>query len=240
LRADDGCPWDRRQTIEGFKTFMLEEVYEIIDAIDREDLKDLREELGDLLFHIVFVAQICKEKGSFDITDVVRHVHQKMFNRHPHVFGDDGVDGPTAVEQRWEDLKRKEKEGYSLLSNIPVAMPALLRASVISQRAARVGFDWERLDDVYAKLSEELEELRQAEADGDESAVKEEVGDILFTLANIARFHRVDPEEALRSTTVKFVRRFNYVEERTDFSATTLPAMEKLWNEAKEKEKEGV
>ncbi len=239
LRAEDGCPWDRRQTIEGFKTFMLEEVYEIIDAVEREDLQALCEELGDLLFHIVFVAQICKDAGAFDIKDVVTQVYDKMYRRHPHVFGDRNVDGPAAVEHKWEELKRKEKENYSLLSNIPVAMPALLRASIISKRVSRVGFDWTHIDDVYAKLSEEIEELRTAESTGRTDAIAEEIGDILFTMVNLARFHKIDPEDALRSTTVKFVRRFDHVEKNVDLSDTSLADMDKFWNEAKELEKGG-
>lgn len=237
LRGNNGCPWDRQQTLQVFKTFMLEEVYEVIDAIDRQDLVALCEELGDLLFHIVFVAQICKEKGSFDIREVVDHVYRKMYQRHPHVFGKLYKD--EGIEQRWEELKRQEKNDYSLLSNIPVTMPALLRALIISKRASHVGFDWEHLNDVHAKLLEEIGELRKAEASGNNDSIREEIGDLLFTLVNIARFHKVDPEETLRSATVKFVRRFSHIEKNVDLSDTTLPEMEKFWNEAKKIEKEG-
>jgi tetrapyrrole methylase family protein / MazG family protein len=237
LRGDRGCPWDRKQTLPVFKTFMLEEVYEAIDAIDRQDLTALREELGDLLFHIVFVAQICKENGAFDIKEVVEHVYRKMHYRHPHVFGK--LTRNRDIEQKWEELKRQEKEDYSLLANIPIAMPALLRALIISKRVSRVGFDWEHLNDVHVKLSEEIEELRQAETTENIDAIREEIGDTLFTLVNIARFHKVDPEEALRATTVKFVRRFSHIEKNVDLTDTSLSAMEKLWNEAKEMEKEG-
>jgi tetrapyrrole methylase family protein / MazG family protein len=238
LRSDKGCPWDRKQTTKAFKTFLLEEVYELIDAIERDDDKALKEELGDLLFHIVFISQICKEKGLFDIEGVVNLVYDKMYKRHPHVFSD-SPSTEKSVELRWEDIKKQEKEGYSLLSNIPDVIPALLRAYIISRRVSRVGFDWEKVDDVYSKVSEEIEELRKAEASGDPDAIKEEIGDLLFTIVNIARFHNVDPEDALRFTSNKFVRRFAYVEKKTDIESSSLSAMDKLWDEIKDIERKG-
>ena len=234
LRSDEGCPWDRKQKIPAFKTFMLEEVYEIIEAIDREDLPDLREELGDLLFHIVFIAQICKERGAFDITQVVEDVYRKMYHRHPHVFEKKDLGAP--IEEKWEELKRQEKEeNYSLLSHIPASMPALLRAYVITKRAAKVGFDWQKVQDVYEKMEEEIAELKDAEASGAKQHISEEIGDLLFTIVNIARFLSVDPEDALRATTNKFIRRFSYIEENTDIQSASLETMDKLWNEAKDK-----
>ncbi len=237
LRSEKGCPWDRKQTTKAFKTFLLEEVYELIDAIENDDGKALKEELGDLLFHIVFISQICKEKGLFDIEGVVNSVYEKMYKRHPHVFSNSTSDKP--IEVRWEDIKKQEKEDYSLLSNIPDIIPALLRAYIISRRAAKVGFDWEKVDHVYEKLSEEIDELKKAEASGNPDAVREEIGDLLFTVVNIARFHNVDPEDALRFTSNKFIRRFNYIEKKTDIGSSSLSAMDKLWDEIKEIEKKG-
>lgn len=238
LRSDEGCPWDRKQKVSAFKTFMLEEVYEIIEAIEKEDMKDLKEELGDLLFHIVFIAQICKERNAFDITDVIENVYQKMYNRHPHVFQRQVLDAP--IEVKWEELKRAEKdEEYSLLANIPPSMPALLRAYLITKRAAKVGFDWEKIDDVYDKMYEELGELRQAQTTGRADRIREEVGDLLFTIVNIARFLSVDPEDALRSTSDKFTRRFSYIENNTDIRSATAERMDKLWNDSKALEDKG-
>lgn len=234
LRGDEGCPWDRKQKIQAFKTFMLEEVYEIIEAIEKEDLSELKEELGDLLFHIVFIAQICKERGAFDIQDIIENVYTKMYRRHPHVFQKEDLGAP--IEEKWEELKRKEKEAnYSLLSHIPASMPALLRAYVITKRAAKVGFDWPKIEDVYEKMEEETVELRNAQATGDQERMREEVGDLLFTVVNIARFLSVDPEDALRATSDKFIRRFTYIEENTDTRSATLETMDRLWNEAKNK-----
>jgi tetrapyrrole methylase family protein/MazG family protein len=212
LRSDEGCPWDRRQKVSAFKTFMLEEVYEIIEAIEKDSMDELKEELGDLLFHIVFIAQICRERNIFDINDVIENVYNKMYHRHPHVFRKEVLDAP--IEVKWEDLKREEKkdDDYSLLANIPPAMPALLRAYVMTKRAAKVGFDWQKVEDVYDKMYEEIAELKAAEAAGDPERVREEVGDLLFTIVNIARFLSVDPEDALRATSDKFTRRFTYIE----------------------------
>jgi tetrapyrrole methylase family protein/MazG family protein len=218
---------------------MLEEVYEIIEAIEKDDVKELKEELGDLLFHIVFIAQICRERGAFDINDVIENVYDKMYHRHPHVFRKETLDVP--IEIKWEDLKRQEKreEDYSLLANIPPSMPALLRAYVITKRAAKVGFDWQKIDDVYEKMNEEIEELRQAEHQGAPERIREEVGDLLFTIVNIARFLSVDPEDALRATADKFTRRFSYIENNTDIRKADADTMDKLWNDSKSLEDKG-
>ncbi len=237
LRSDKGCPWDKKQTIGAFKTFLLEEVYELIDSIERSNYEAIKEELGDLLFHIVFIAQICKEGGFFDITEVVKGVYTKMYHRHPHVFGDMPHDTP--IELKWEELKKKEKNGYSPLQHIPQIIPALLRAYIISRRAARVGFDWPKLDDVHKKMHEEIDELRKAEQSGKSELIREEIGDLLFTIVNIARFHNIDPEDALRATSNKFINRFSYIEKNTDVSRASLETMDKLWNEVKGMEKKG-
>lgn len=236
LRGEKGCPWDKKQTVKEFKTYLLEEVYELIDAIEKEDDGALQEELGDLLFHIVFIAQICREGGKFDIRRVISGVYEKMVNRHPHVFK--GAASDTPIEKRWEEIKKEEKENYSPLSDIPKMMPALLRAYIITRRASKTGFDWEKLEDVHEKMSEEIEELKEAERSGSKEAVREEIGDLLFTVTNIARFQGIDPEDALRFTCDKFVRRFAYVEKGTNLETASLATMDRLWNEAKNKEKE--
>lgn len=237
LRGEHGCPWDKKQTEKGFRTFLLEEVYELIEAIENDDHNALKEELGDLLFHIVFISQISKEKGHFDIRDVLENTYKKMYGRHPHVFSRAADDKP--VEKRWEELKKAEKKDYSPLSGVPRILPALLRAYVISKRAARVGFDWEKLDDIYDKVYEEISELKEAEASGAAEDIEEEIGDLLFTVSNISRFHGIDPEGALRRTTDKFVRRFGYLEKQIDLAKADLKTIDALWNESKEKEKKG-
>jgi len=237
LRSDKGCPWDKKQTIGNFKTFLLEEAYELVDAIEAANYLSLKEELGDLLFHIVFMAQICKEDGLFDITEVIQGVYDKMYHRHPHVFGN--LPHDTPIETKWEELKKNEKDNYSPLQNIPKIIPALLRAYIITKRAARFGFDWPRLEDVHDKMHEEIDELKNAEESGDSGLIREEIGDLLFTIVNIARFHNIDPEDALRATSNKFLRRFSYIEKNTDLSNTTLETMDKLWNEVKGMEKKG-
>jgi tetrapyrrole methylase family protein / MazG family protein len=235
LRGDDGCPWDKKQTEKAFRTFLLEEVYELIEAIEKEDYGALKEELGDLLFHIVFISQICREKGRFDIRDVVQNTYDKMYGRHPHVFQRKGDETP--IETKWEEIKKAEKEEYSPVPSVPRILPALLRAFLISKRAARVGFDWEKLEDVYEKMHEEIKELKEAEASASIENIEEEIGDLLFSVSNISRHHGIDPERALRGTIDKFVRRFNYVEARLDLGQGDLQAMDALWNEAKSKEK---
>jgi tetrapyrrole methylase family protein / MazG family protein len=237
LRGEKGCPWDKKQTVKEFKTYLLEEVYELIDAIEKDDGQALQEELGDLLFHIVFIARICSERGLFDIRDVISHTYQKMYHRHPHVFG--GSPDGTPIEKKWEELKKEENANYSPLADVPRSMPALLRAYVISRRASKKGFDWVKLADVHEKMSEEVDELRKAEDSGSIDAVREEVGDVLFTMVNIARFQGIDPEDALRLTCDKFIRRFTYMEEKTDLESASLAMMDELWNEAKNIEGRG-
>ncbi len=237
LRGKEGCPWDKKQSLPAFKTYLLEEVYELIEAIEKDNAKALKEELGDLLFHIIFIAQICAEQKRFDIKDILKDEYRKMYNRHPHVFMRETSGKP--IQKRWEEIKKEEKADYSLLSNIPASIPALLRAYVISRRVSRVGFDWKKLEDIYAKMQEEINELRKAEDANNAAAIKEEIGDLLFTIVNISRFHGIDPEDALRSTSEKFIRRFNYIEKNTDVSTSSLSDMDSLWDEVKNMEKQG-
>jgi tetrapyrrole methylase family protein / MazG family protein len=238
LRSDEGCPWDKKQTEKAFRTFLLEEVYEVIDAIENEDHEGLKEELGDVLFHILFIAQICKEKALFDIRDVLASTYTKMYNRHPHVFRR-GEPNTAPIQQRWEEIKRAEKPDYSPVSDVPKILPALLRSYVISKRAAKLGFDWETKEGVHEKILEELAELKEAEKTGNKELIEEEVGDLLFTVANLSRFHDIDPEAALRRTISKFVRRFAYVESKTDLTNPNPKAMDELWNEIKDAERKG-
>lgn len=237
LRGEKGCPWDKRRTIEDFKTFLLEEVYELIEAIESHSYEAIKEELGDLLFHVIFISEICREDGKFEIKDVLEITKQKIIRRHPHVFLNKKASEP--IPQMWEEIKRKEKKDYSPLDAVPKFMPSLLKAYIVGKRASRIGFDWERVDDVYAKMEEEIKELKEAEKKNDKEKIREEVGDLLFTVVNISRFYEIDPEDALRATIEKFIRRFSYIEKKINGKEATLDDMNQLWEEMKKKEKEG-
>jgi tetrapyrrole methylase family protein/MazG family protein len=241
LRGKDGCPWDKKQTYDSLKTFLIEEVYEILEAIDEGSPEGLKEELGDLLMHIFFLAQISKERGNFDINDVARSAVTKMVNRHPHVFGKTRASTPEEVEVNWSELKRREKgksKAISLLNGIPLHLPALLRAYRLTQKASSAGFDWKHQDDLFEKIQEELREFREVIQDGDPKRIEAEYGDLLFTLANVGRFIQVNPEEALRKSISKFVARFQYVEKvlskrKTSVKEASLREMDEIWEEAK-------
>jgi MazG family protein len=244
LRAPGGCPWDRKQTLPDLKPFVIEESYEVVDAIDRDDRAALAEELGDLLLQAVFIAEITREEGTFDIYDAVTAIHDKLVRRHPHVFGDVVAGDAEQVLVNWEKLKQDERkaENKSVLSGVPQAMPALLKASRLTEKAARVGFDWRRTDDVFDKLDEELGELREAVAAEDAQNIHDEIGDLLFTIGNIARKVNVNPEEALQSTNRKFMRRFEHMEARVrergqNLDQLQLEEMDRLWDEAKAAER---
>src|SRR6267143_734238 len=199
LRAPGGCPWDRKQTLPSLKPFVIEEAYEVVDAIDRDDRAALVEELGDFLLQAVFIAELTREEGSFDIYDAITAIHDKLVRRHPHVFGDVEAKDADQVLVNWEKQKNEERkaENKSVLAGVPQSLPALLRASRLTEKAARVGFDWRRTEDVFDKVDEELGELREAIRAGDESHIQEELGDLLFTIANIARKLNVNAEDAL-------------------------------------------
>lgn len=244
LRAPGGCPWDRKQTLPDLKPYVIEEAYEVVDAIDRDDRDGLREELGDLLLQAVFIAEITREEGSFDIYDSVTAIHDKLVRRHPHVFGEVEAKDAEQVVTNWEKLKRDERqaENKSVLAGVPQSMPALLKASRLTEKAARVGFDWRRTEDVFEKLEEEFGELREAVAANDDAAIHDELGDLLFTVANIARKLNVNPEEALQSTNRKFMRRFEAMESHTrergrNLDQLELEEMDRLWDEAKRAER---
>jgi tetrapyrrole methylase family protein/MazG family protein len=243
LRGPAGCPWDREQTPESLKPSLIEECYEVIEALDDGSPDKVKEELGDLLFQIIFHARIAEEKGAFTIQDVIGMIVEKMIRRHPHVFGDEKVSTSGEVLANWEEIKKKEKahqERTSILDGIPQGMPALLRAQGIQKRAARVGFDWNQLDEALPKLDEELLEFKESLRSKDAAAIEEELGDIFFTLVNISRFLKINPEDALRKTISKFIHRFRYIEEHAaeegrTMHDMTLDEMEKLWQEAKSK-----
>jgi MazG family protein len=242
LRGPDGCPWDREQTWKSLRRFLLEECYEVADALDRSDPGDLREELGDLLFQIVFLSRLAKEEGHFTAGDVVRGIAEKMVRRHPHVFGDDRADTSDQVLRRWEEIKRRERdsgpEGGSILDGIPRALPAMMKAQQMGARAARVGFDWKRETDILEKIGEELGELRAAVASGEREGVEEELGDFLFSTVMLARRLDIDPEAALEATNLKFRRRFGRVEHelrrrQVPLEEAGLDLMDRIWDEAK-------
>ncbi len=241
LRDPGGCPWDREQTLDTLKTYLVEETYEVLDALENGDPADHCEELGDLLLQVVFQAKLRTEMKEFTIEDVIRGIHEKLVRRHPHVFGD--VEATTADEvlDQWERIKAKEKAGTSrpsILDHVPAQMPALLQSLRLTEKAARVGFDWTAEADLLAKVQEEWEELRVELEAGNAQGISEELGDMLFVLANLARRHGLDPEQALRQANGKFIRRFRYIESRLGEDDrrpedSTLAEMDGLWDEAK-------
>jgi ATP diphosphatase len=239
LRAPDGCPWDREQGLADVRAYLLEEAHEAAGAIDSGDWGELAEELGDLLFQIAFIGRLAEEAGAFSLSQVVDRVHHKMVTRHPHVFGDEVLADSQAVRQAWERRKLREEPGRaSLLAGVPASLPALLGAYRLTQKAAGVGFDWPDAGAVLAKVDEETAELREALGSGDREAVREEVGDLLFTLANLARKLDVDPEAALAGTNRKFRHRFEQVEKGLaargkSTAEATLDEMDALWEAAK-------
>jgi len=241
LRGPGGCPWDREQTHESLKPFLVEETYEVLEAIDEGEPGKVREELGDLLFQVVFHARLAEEEGRYDMDGVLDGIEKKMIRRHPHVFGDKELASSAEVLADWETMKKLE-DGYrtrkSILDGVPRELPALIRAHRLQERAARVGFDWEKVEDVKAKLDEEVAEFKDTLEKGDRSLMEDELGDIFFALVNIARFLGVNPEDALRKTISKFISRFQYIEERAsasgrELAGMTLDEMDALWEESK-------
>ena len=236
-----GCPWDVQQNFATIAPYTIEEAYEVADAIERNDLQDLRSELGDLLFQVVFHSQMAREQGAFDFDDVVNAICDKMERRHPHVFGDARIENAEAQTVAWEEHKRRERAAAndSVLADVPVALPALTRANKLGKRAAQVGFEWADVAGALDKVQEEVDELREeVEAGADRSAMEQEIGDLLFCLVNVCRYLRIDPENALRLTNAKFERRFRYVEQQLQQQGrstqeATLEEMDALWDEAK-------
>ena len=234
------CPWDKKQTIESLRHLTIEETYELSDAILKKSDTELKKELGDILLHIVFYARIASETNSFNIADVMNALCDKLIYRHPHIYGDVKVENEEDVKKNWEQLKQKEKGGNtSVLSGVPNSMPALLKAYRIQEKARAVGFDWDEPEQVFEKVKEEILELdNEIKKENNTSKIEDEFGDVLFALINYARFIKVNPEDALERTNKKFIKRFNYMEEKIkaqgkELSDCTLAEMDVFWNEAK-------
>jgi MazG family protein len=243
LRAPGGCPWDREQTFESIKPYTLEETYEVLDAIDRQAWDELRAELGDFILQAVFFAEMAAEAKLFNIGDSLDSINEKLIRRHPHVFADETAETGKQVLKRWDEIKAEERRAkddtpQGLLDTVPRALPALVEAQQITSRAARAGFDWSNASEVLAKLDEERLEFAEACERGTQDQIEDELGDLLFVLVNLARFVKVDPEQALRRTNAKFRQRFSHVERRLaaqgkDVRGTPIDELEALWQEAK-------
>ncbi|MGB1248092.1 MAG: nucleoside triphosphate pyrophosphohydrolase [Chitinophagales bacterium] len=233
------CPWDRKQTIESLRNLSIEETYELSDAILNKDMKGVKEELGDLFLHLVFYSKIGEEKSEFDVADVLNAVCEKLIHRHPHIYSDVKAETEEEVLKNWEKLKLKEGK-KSILEGVPKALPALNKAYRMQQKTAKVGFEWEEIADVWAKVEEETTELKEAVDSKDMDAIEDEYGDLLFALVNYSRFLKIDPEAALERTNIKFKTRFEYIEAQAKIQGKslddmTLGEMDALWNEAKKK-----
>lgn len=237
LRAK--CPWDKKQTLESLRYLTIEETYELSGAILEKDMEMIKKELGDLMLHLVFYAKIASEKGAFDIQDVINNIIDKLINRHPHIFGDIKVKDAKEVRDNWEKIKLKEKGNHSVLSGVPLSLPAMVKANRIQEKASGVGFDWEKPEQVWEKVLEELNELREAvESNANHTKKEHELGDLIFAIINYARFIEVNPEDALERTNRKFIKRFTYLEEAArnlhkPLHEMTLSEMDVYWNEAK-------
>lgn len=242
LRAKNGCPWDKKQTHETLKMYLLEETYEVLEAIDKHSPESLKEELGDLLFQIIFHCQLAKESGDFDIEDVIEKINTKMISRHPHVFGDAQFKTPEEVIKEWHQRKKGEgKFKHSLLDGVPKELPTLLRSQILQERVAKVGFEWENTQGVLDKLDEELSELKDAIKNKTAQEIGDEIGDVFFILVSLSRYLKLNAEEVLGKTIDKFIYRFSYIEKKVkkmkkDLSSMTLQEMDKIWDEAKIKE----
>ncbi len=247
LRAPEGCPWDRKQTFDTIKPYLMEESYEVLDAIDAQDWRGLAEELGDLMLQVVFFAEMAAEEGLFTIDDSLAAIQDKLIRRHPHVFGEGKAETPEDVKTIWERVKTEEKRAAEqpaggLLEGVSRKAPALVEAAALSGKAAAAGFDWEGPEQVLDKLHEELAEIEAARCGGNPREVESEIGDLLFVVVNLARFLKVDPEQALRGTNARFRRRFGHIEKRLaerglPVGQAGIAEMEELWREAKRLEK---
>jgi len=243
LMGEDGCPWDKVQTRESLKPYLVEETYEVLEALDENDPDKIKDELGDLLYQILFHSKISSLKGEFDFRDVIDNLSEKMVRRHPHVFKDAKLSTPDQVIEQWEDIKKKEKNKTnqkSILDSIPINLPSLIRAQKIQKKAAKEGFDWEKINDVFDKLDEEILEFKEAVLAKKNMDIQSEIGDIIFVITNISKFYKIDAEEALRSTNNKFIKRFHYIEQKIEEKGKTLKdssleEMEHYWQEAKNK-----
>lgn len=241
LRGEGGCPWDREQTHESLKRYLIEETYEVLDAIEKNNKYMLCDELGDLLLQVVFHARVAEENKDFDISDVITAIYKKMYSRHTHVFGKDKAETADDVVNNWEVVKRKEKniDNYSDdMRSIAKNLPALMRSYKVQQKAAKVGFDWEKVDDALDKVYEEIDELKEAKEGSNPEKVSEELGDLLFAVVNVSRFLNVHPELALNSSVEKFIKRFEFIEQNAaqkgkNMEEMSLKEMDLLWNQSK-------
>jgi tetrapyrrole methylase family protein/MazG family protein len=241
LRGEQGCPWDRKQTLDSLKIYLLEETYELADALDRKAVGDVKEELGDLLFQIIFLSRIYEEQGDFDLGQVMDTIYRKMVRRHPHIFSHENWNNPEEVIQGWQAIKAEEKEGQDPFESIPEQLPGLLKAHRISQRAAGLGFDWPDMNGVLEKVREEFKELEEAVREGNLPSAREELGDLLFSLVNLGRFLECPAENALRNTIQKFLKRFRFMTADPRFrdkgvSFLPIQEWEELWVKSKESE----
>jgi len=243
LMGDNGCPWDKVQTRESLKPYLVEETYEVLEALDANDPEKIKDELGDLLYQILFHSKISSLKDEFDFRDVINNLSEKMVRRHPHVFKEGELNTPDQVVEQWEEIKKNEKDQVnqrSILDNIPINLPSLFRAQKLQKKAAKEGFDWGRINDVFNKLDEEIAEFKEAVLKKKTGDIQSEIGDIIFVITNIAKFYKIDAEEALRSTNNKFIKRFQYIEQKIEEKGKTLKdsnleEMERYWQEAKNK-----
>ena len=238
LRSPDGCDWDKEQTHKTLVPYLIEETYEVIEAIENNDSKALKEELGDLLLHVLFQAELSSEKKEFDIFDSLDSINNKLVRRHPHVFDKDSKNDSWNQKGSWEESKKKEKKRDSVLDGIPKSLPGLLRSRRVQERAASVGFDWKEVDPIIDKVEEELNEVRESIDENDKEQIELELGDLLFSIVNLSRFYNIDPENALKRSTNKFINRFNKIEKRISESGKSmedsdLETMDKIWNEVK-------
>jgi MazG family protein len=242
LRTPDGCPWDRKQTPESFKSYIIEETHELLEAIDQEEPNQIKEELGDMFFQLIFLGELYEEQGEFTISEAVQSITKKMIHRHPHVFGDEKLASDEDQRRRWNELKakekKKEKSVSDLVSGVPKSLPALRRAQRISERAAHNGFEWQNIEQLFDKLSEEIEEIRQAIAAKDPAAIQEEIGDLLFAMVNLGRLTNSNAEEALISATEKFTIRFKAVDralqsKKQTIQETSAEDLLTLWQKVK-------
>lgn len=240
LRGPDGCPWDKEQSHESLLPYFLEEAYEVIESIDEKNWDNLKEELGDVMLHLALQCQISKEEGRFSIVDSLENVNNKLIHRHPHVFGDKKADVPFEAKKNWEDIKHKEKKRESRLDGVPPALPALTRANRLQQKASYAGFDWDDINKVWGKLYEEIDELKEAHDCNNQTNMEEEIGDVLFSVVNLARHMKLDSEDMLRKANSKFVNRFKAIEKELiirgkEVSTATLVEMDEIWNKIKSK-----
>lgn len=239
LRAENGCPWDREQTLSSLKTYLIEEAYEVYDAIESGSMDDLREELGDLLYQVYAQSEIANEDSHFTVDDVAEGISEKLIRRHPHVFGDESINDARGVKVRWEKIKKQEKAAErSILAGVPRYLPALAMALRVQDKVSHVGFDWEKIDDAMAKLDEEIAEFKDAVKLNEADKITEEAGDILFSIVNVLRFKKIDAEDSLRRTVDKFIKRFKFIEKEVSgqgksIERMSLEELDRLWEKSK-------